>query len=724
MGDYDGGVVQAYKSGTASNYIEYKAYGSGAAPVISGAVPVTGWSLYQGNIYKANIGTNKKVRYLFANNNIQTIARTPNKDANGNSVYMKTDNITNPGGLYLNVSDTSTTNGSMPNSSAVNLVGGEYSARYVNWAYVVAPITAHSGQQITINLPNVSQVPCYTPNCTESIYPAAGWGYFVQNKLALLDTAGEWYYDNATGDVYLWAPGGVNPSTMTVEVAVHKRGIQLANNVHHVKIKNLAFEKFNKFSYGGSDKGSAIFIQDYTGAPGALSNIVENVEIKYSPIGVRVESDVTNASNGNKVLNSYIHDIFDIGAVSYGVGHLFQGNVIENVALQPELAADTDEWNHMYGFVSTGGNTDFISNIVRNIGYIGINYVENGEIRGNLVENISLTLNDGCGICADGAENDLTVKRNVVNHVYGNINGLPSTFIHATALGSGVSTGDRNSIGGIFEENVVNDAGNSGITFDNNTFSQNMVMRNNTIYTNQPGNSNGAKGISMYDQSVGVYHPGENNSSTLYDFDLGHSVYGNKVYTLHQNNNSLYEVRVAPTTNGTYTDFGDYWGNYFFHPYSTNTIVNYRPAPLVTTGDLIWTLTNAPVYSSATTNTSSGTVPSGTKGYISGTESNNRWFVTFNNGQSGWMRSYEIGMAKKNIAEFQQVYNQPPSGQPQNTQRGVGDSLPTLYVNTTGAAMSANIGSGKCGSNGQPLANPYPLNSFADAIVPEICSEQ
>jgi hypothetical protein len=638
---------------------------------------------------------------------------------------MKTDHITNPGGVSLNVEDSSSTDGSLPTSTANNLSGGEYAARFMNWAFVVAPITAHSGQTITVSFQGgMNQVPCYMPNCSNTIYPEAGWGYFVQNKLSLLDTAGEWYYENSTGNIYFWAPGGVNPSTMTVEAAVHRNGVHMLGGIHHVKVKNLAFEKFNAFSYGSSDKGAAVFIQDWDGSSGVLNNIVENVEIKNTPIGVRVEGvESTGPSNGNKILNSYIHDIDNIGILSYGLGHLFQGNIIENVALVPEEYATTDEWNGAYGMVSTGGNSDFIANIVRNIGYIGINYVQNGEVRDNLVENVSLTINDGCGICFDGSEQDALVKRNVVNHVYGNVVGLPPTFVHATPLGSGISTGDRNSVGGIFEENVVNDAGNSGMTFDNNTFSANMIMRNNTIYTDQPGNSNGAKGISMYDQSVGVYHPGQNNAQSLYDFDLGHSVYGNKVYTLHQNNKSIWEARVLTSTSGTHTDFGDYWGNYFFHPYSVDTIVNYRPAPLVTTGDLVWTLGSAPVYSTASTNTSSGTVPAGTKGYISGTESNYRWFVTFNNGQSGWMRSYEIGLARMNIAEFQSVFGHPPSGQPQNRQAGLGDTIPTLYVNTTGTAMSVNIGSGKCNSDGLPLPSLYTLNTFADAIVPTICSE-
>jgi len=723
MGQYDGGILQLSKSGTAANYVEYKAYGTGTAPVISGAYPVTSWTLHQGNIYKSNIGTNKNVRYLFANGTGQTIARTPNKDATGASVYMKTDDINNGSGLTILPTDSSAADGSLPNSSSVSLVGGEYAGRFLNWTYIVAPITAHSGQTITVSLPNMSQssIPCY--DCTDSIYPGAGWGYFVQNKLALLDAPGEWYYDNATGNLYFWAPGGVNPSTMTVEAAVHKTGIQFYGDVHHVKVKNLAFEKFNQFSYEGPDKAAAIFMQDWSGAGGAINNIVEQVEIRNTPIGVRYESDVSTLSTGNKLLNSYIHDIFDIGILSYGLGHLFQGNVIENVALVPEWFGRPQEWNVGYGMVSTGGNSDFIGNVVRNIGYIGVNYVGNGEVKNNLVENISLSINDACGICFDGSLNDALIKRNVVNHVYGNTLGLPATFIHNRPLGSGISTGDRNGIGGIFEENVVNDFGNSGMTFDNNTYSQNLTMWNNTIFTAQQGSERGANGISMYDQSVTVVHPGEDNSIGNFDFDFGHSVYGNKVYTLNVKNNSLYETHLHTDANGKNADYGDFWNNYFFHPFSTSTIYNYRPSPQVKAGDLVWTKTAAPLYANSSTITSSTTIPLNTKGTVSGAESNYRWFVTFNTGQSGWVRTYELELARQNIHEFESIYGQPPSGQTPSRQAGLGDTLPTLYVNTTGMPTSVTIGSGKCDSNGVALPNPYTLASFADSIVPELCSE-
>lgn len=729
----EAGILTVSRSGTASNYIEYKAYGTGSAPVISGAIPVTGWTLHSGNIYKANIGANKNVRFLFANDADQTIARTPNKATDGSTVYMRTDSITSNTNATLTVTDSTSTDGSLPSSGTLNLTGGEYSARFLNWSYVVVPISAHSGQTITAAFPAGTNLPCYYPDCTDSVLPKAGWGYFVQNKLALLDTAGEWYYDNATGFVYFWAPGGANPSTMTVEAAVHRNGIKLYGNIERVKIKNLVFEKFNKFSYGGGDKGAAVFIQDWdTASTGTLSNIVENVEIKNTPIGVRVEGvKSTGPSNGNKILNSYIHDIYDIGILSYGIGNLFQGNVIENVALDPAKFGDGEEWNKAYAVVSTGGDSDTISNVIRNIGYIGVNYVANGEIRNNLIENVSMAINDGCGVCHDGALNDASVKRNVVNHAFGNTVGLPPTFIHNTPLGSGISTGDRNSIGGIFTENVVNDFGNSGMTFDNNMRSDNMTMSYNIIYTAQQGNERGARGISMYDQSVGVYHPGENNSVAGFDYTFNHKIYGNKVYTLHSKNISLSEVTIN-SNNGTVADYGDYWGNYFFHPYTKSSIMLDRRGPQFKTGDYVWALdATVPVYAAATgsTTVSGSPVAQHTKGYISGNESNYRWFVTFNgSAPDGWVDSWRMEQALRTPAEFDTIGGYPPAGQPGNTGRGYTSlnlpTMPTLYVNTTGLPMSVNIGTGKCGSDGQPLVNPYSLNAFADAIVPEVCSEQ
>ena len=52
--------------GTNGHQVIYKAYSS-ESPVISGATQVTGWTLHSGNIYKATLDRNTKLRSLIVN---------------------------------------------------------------------------------------------------------------------------------------------------------------------------------------------------------------------------------------------------------------------------------------------------------------------------------------------------------------------------------------------------------------------------------------------------------------------------------------------------------------------------------------------------------------------------------------------------------------------------------------------------------------------------------
>lgn len=88
VSDTYGGTLWINPSGTSARPIEYRAYGSGAAPVISGAVLAGTWTVDSGNIYKTNIGANRPVKYLFVGGSAQTLARTPNKDASGKRIYL------------------------------------------------------------------------------------------------------------------------------------------------------------------------------------------------------------------------------------------------------------------------------------------------------------------------------------------------------------------------------------------------------------------------------------------------------------------------------------------------------------------------------------------------------------------------------------------------------------------------------------------------------------
>jgi len=61
----------------------------------------------------------------------------------------------------------------------------------------------------------------------------AGEGFYLDNTLAALDSAGEWYCDPATNSVYFWAPGDVDPNTMTVEGSFLDYGVNSSQKQHY-----------------------------------------------------------------------------------------------------------------------------------------------------------------------------------------------------------------------------------------------------------------------------------------------------------------------------------------------------------------------------------------------------------------------------------------------------------------------------------------------------------
>ncbi|HMW98626.1 MAG TPA: hypothetical protein PJ983_15325, partial [Flavobacteriales bacterium] len=74
-GHYRGGIIWG-TSGAAGAPITYGAYGTGADPIIDGARLVTGWTPYQGNIWRAQVGT--EVSQVYVGGNRSILARTPN----------------------------------------------------------------------------------------------------------------------------------------------------------------------------------------------------------------------------------------------------------------------------------------------------------------------------------------------------------------------------------------------------------------------------------------------------------------------------------------------------------------------------------------------------------------------------------------------------------------------------------------------------------------------
>jgi hypothetical protein len=113
--------------------------------------------------------------------------------------------------------------------------------------------------------------------------PGLGWGskYYVEGKPNLLDTPGEWWYDEGSGLFYLWPPSPGNPATMDIEVSRRENGFNLRNR-SYITLDGLDIELVN---------GSAIYLANWS-THKAYQDTVRNAFLRYANWGVFLEQSV------------------------------------------------------------------------------------------------------------------------------------------------------------------------------------------------------------------------------------------------------------------------------------------------------------------------------------------------------------------------------------------------------------------------------------------------
>lgn len=168
----------------------YQSY-PGEHAIISGGTVVTGWSLFSGGIFRANVGTSVDFRQLYVNGVHAQRARGPSNPAGWS--------FTNTG--YTAPDSTVAGYGNLTNVEIVSIG---------NWAMQRCLIASAVTTAITM------QTPCWTiVNSKRSGY---GWTSvaWVENAYELM-ASGSWYLDRAAGFLYYWPPGGTM-SGLTVTV--------------------------------------------------------------------------------------------------------------------------------------------------------------------------------------------------------------------------------------------------------------------------------------------------------------------------------------------------------------------------------------------------------------------------------------------------------------------------------------------------------------------------
>ena len=431
--------------GSTGNPVTYSAFGSGSKPVFKGSLAVSnsGWTLYQGNIWMKQ-GLNINTQYLFVDGKLMTPARYPN------STYELADSIEsttvhfsfNLPAIFTNTSD---------------LLNARITIR--------DPFSVATGMVTSYN-PATGRV---AHNTSTNVQLKLNRGYYLSNKLNLLDQPGEWFFDNGSGTVYVWFPPGASPTTSLIEYSNTDWAMWCASSETNIRITHLEFRHYRT---GGIRFRDDMTIEDNcfrlckfgVWGLGATSNPIENVVIRNNLI----EDCITTGIDFARTDNS-----------------LVEGNTVRRSGLKTGLGQNIGAgfWNFGVG-INTSGNGNIIRfNEVDSCNFLGIAYggSNNCLVKNNIVRWACLDYNDCGGIYVGGTGPDSnshnnTIEANIVYNCFGSLAGMGhndyrgrgiyldfqweggTTVRHNTLIGNSYGIGLTEARGNLIRDNTCYDA--------------------------------------------------------------------------------------------------------------------------------------------------------------------------------------------------------------------------------------------------------------------------
>jgi uncharacterized repeat protein (TIGR01451 family) len=536
-------------SGTEADPIVFGSYPEGCTdkPVLSGSLPITGWTVHAGDIYRADLPAGEfplGINQLFRNGRRLTLGRWPNLDA-GNGGYSFVDGHT-AGGNQI-------TDNELP--SGVNWAGAIVHIKNIRWSMIDRQVSSSSGKTLVLN----AGLSCLISSWTT----CDGWGYFLNNHLDTLDQDGEWYYDASARRVYLYSADGV-PSDIEGSVILEEAetlrhgGIMLGSSspIAHVAVENVEISRW--FNHG-------------IGTPGSMrGDIYHHVTIRDCTIkdvdaaGVRLSTWIWSADNGRDGLRGGHHMVFSnnvieganhFGVTGYFAESTFEDNEIKNVALIENLGKSgmgcgitRDECTEngdgfrirTYDVLDSGYGNTLRYNRFEKIGYNGIDVFGPGTtLEKNLITQSCYSKADCGGVRTFGSGDlsttqvyDISIVNNIIVDIPGNVDGC-----HASrpAFGMGLYI-DHYSRDVEVRNNTVISTTITGILYQRST---GQIVEN-----------------TVYNASLGAAYSGH---ISLTGSETRATMSGNVMYGLTTNAWTLYSYDLA---NSLASD-----DNYFFHPY-------------------------------------------------------------------------------------------------------------------------------------------------------------
>lgn len=387
------------------------------------------------------------------------------------------------------------------------------------------------------------------PNCYLTYNAQKDWGFYLENKLWMLTSPGQWVYDPNDPNnriLYVRLPNDGNPTSADLKVSNESPVITISNS------PNVTIEGLKIVNSGGN--GIAV-----SGSKNLTLNGTEVSNI------FRIGVLFSGASDPWIIKNSTIKDTGSdaiqhfYNAASTTTGVLIDTNIFDRIGSNSTLGP-----RFIRAAISLGSpnssTAKIINNTMTNLGYVGIVSPTGGLIENNTITNFCMIADDCGGIHISDRQQFTTIRGNMLKSAITNVIGKPAT------RGSYVVAGiylDDNSKNMTVVNNVVEDT-DVGLMLHN---AHDNNLSSNTFYNYK------IKGVFAQEDD---WRKNYNPTSGAFDYVLV-----NNVNILAMSNNalknnifasSLDAVPIAIETNkglGTSRISGAVTGSY-------NTYLNYR----------------------------------------------------------------------------------------------------------------------------------------------------
>lgn len=344
-------------SGTNGYKVIYKNYDAVGSARFIGGQSITNWTVYSGNIYRAQVGMGRIFYTLYENSRRGRVARYPNVQISSGyemaqAPYLSSEGVdTSKTVLQYKQGDMDPSQWDLSRAQVYIWSGGKW-----DWLVDLDPISSVDTATRQIMLQNPTTYAIY--NNTD--YPGIGSRYFIQNSLNLLDQPGEFYLDSATGYLYYWPYDSNNLTNGNIIAPKVRQIISITGTNETCRVANISFDGLtfqatdftNSFSHGVSTEYGMMDLKN--------TNNIEILNSRFINAGFHAVNmngyNQYNTVSGCLMSQMGMRGIYLLGK---DTGH---GDVLKYNVLTNNLIHDVGELiGHSSGISIARGNNNEIS---------------------------------------------------------------------------------------------------------------------------------------------------------------------------------------------------------------------------------------------------------------------------------------------------------------------------------------------------------------------------